>query len=110
LGGVTLLEVSTRRESRFESGRVFSMEELGPCRMPEPGEGIAEEVWSRALAAEQERRRIPEPSAEVLELVRQREAARAQRDWATGDRLRERIKELGWQVRDTPNGPELAPL
>jgi cysteinyl-tRNA synthetase len=44
---------------------------------------------------------------EVAELARQREAARKARDFATADALRKRLTELGWEVRDTPRGPEL---
>jgi cysteinyl-tRNA synthetase len=45
--------------------------------------------------------------AEVLALVREREAARSARDWGRSDQLREQIKALGFEVRDTPHGTEL---
>jgi cysteinyl-tRNA synthetase len=44
---------------------------------------------------------------EVLELVEQREAARARRDWAEADRIRDELRTRGWEVRDGPDGPEL---
>jgi cysteinyl-tRNA synthetase len=47
---------------------------------------------------------------EVLELVEQREAARARRDWAEADRIRDELRSRGWEVRDGPDGPELHPL
>jgi cysteinyl-tRNA synthetase len=50
-----------------------------------------------------------EPPAKVLELLGQREQARGARDFAEADRLRERIRELGWEVRDGPTGAELVP-
>jgi cysteinyl-tRNA synthetase len=40
--------------------------------------------------------------------VEQRRVARVRRDWASADAIRDEITRLGWQVRDTPNGPELA--
>jgi cysteinyl-tRNA synthetase len=47
---------------------------------------------------------------QVLELVKAREDAREARDWAEADRLRDQVRELGWEVRDGPDGPEvLAP-
>ena len=46
-------------------------------------------------------------SDEALELVRQRDEARVARDWKRSDRLRDRLKELGFEVRDTPKGTEL---
>jgi cysteinyl-tRNA synthetase len=48
--------------------------------------------------------------AEALELLSQRERARSERDWARADELRERLRDLGWEVRDSPTGPELLPL
>jgi cysteinyl-tRNA synthetase len=50
---------------------------------------------------------VSEAPAEVIELRGQRERARAGRDFEQADRLREQIRELGWEVRDGPGGPEL---
>jgi cysteinyl-tRNA synthetase len=46
-------------------------------------------------------------SDEALELVRQRDAARAARNWKQSDLLREQLKALGFEVRDTARGTEL---
>jgi cysteinyl-tRNA synthetase len=46
----------------------------------------------------------------VVSLSGQREQARAARDFAAADRLRDKIRESGWEVRDGPGGPELIPL
>jgi len=43
----------------------------------------------------------------VRALLAEREAARAARDFATADARRDEIAALGWEVRDTPSGPEL---
>jgi len=43
----------------------------------------------------------------VTALADQREAARRARDWAEADRLRDELREMGWEVRDGPQGPEL---
>ncbi|MBV9607337.1 MAG: cysteine--tRNA ligase [Solirubrobacterales bacterium] len=48
-----------------------------------------------------------EAPAEVQELLQAREAARAARDYAEADRLRDEIRTHGWEVRDGPDGPEL---
>jgi len=50
-----------------------------------------------------------EAPPEILELSDARERARAARDYAEADRLRERIRARGWEVRDGPDGPELRP-
>src|SRR3984885_14817229 len=47
--------------------------------------------------------------AEVVELSAARERARAARDYAEADRLRDEIRGQGWEVRDGPDGPELLP-
>jgi cysteinyl-tRNA synthetase len=47
---------------------------------------------------------------EAVELSEARERARAARDYGEADRLREQLRELGWEVRDGAGGPELLPL
>ena len=47
---------------------------------------------------------VPE---EVLELVRQRKEARAAKDFALADQLRDKISELGYAVRETREGTEI---
>jgi len=46
---------------------------------------------------------------EVLELVRKREEARTQKDWAQADALRQNVKKLGYIVEDTAEGPRVKP-
>jgi cysteinyl-tRNA synthetase len=46
-------------------------------------------------------------SDEALALVKQRDEARASRNWQASDRLRDQLKALGFEVRDTPRGTEL---
>ncbi|MBA3301744.1 MAG: cysteine--tRNA ligase [Thermoleophilaceae bacterium] len=47
------------------------------------------------------------PDAEAEQLLAEREAARAERDFDRADAARARLAELGWEVRDTPEGPML---
>jgi cysteinyl-tRNA synthetase len=54
-----------------------------------------------------------EAPAEIMVLARARAEARAARDFAESDRLRDRIAAAGWEVRDVhtaPSGFELVPL
>ena len=53
----------------------------------------------------------PEEGAppEAVALAERRADARAAQDWAEADRLRDELRELGWEVRDGPQGPELVP-
>jgi cysteinyl-tRNA synthetase len=48
--------------------------------------------------------------AEVVELADARAAARAKRDFAESDRLRDELRARGWEVRDGPGGQELIPI
>ncbi|MHB8532284.1 MAG: cysteine--tRNA ligase [Solirubrobacteraceae bacterium] len=51
-----------------------------------------------------------EAPEEVRALAEQRERARAEKDFAGADELRERIAALGWEVRDSAQGFALLPL
>ena len=41
---------------------------------------------------------------EIEELVKKRDEARANKDWATSDKLRGQLKEMGITIQDTPQG------
>jgi cysteinyl-tRNA synthetase len=47
------------------------------------------------------------PDAAAEALLAERERARAEKDFEHADRIRERLGELGWEVRDTPTGVTL---
>ncbi|MCQ1536087.1 cysteine--tRNA ligase [Methanosarcina sp. KYL-1] len=47
---------------------------------------------------------VPE---EVMKLVEEREAARQKKDWSTSDSIRDQIKDLGYIVQDTKEGPNV---
>ncbi len=55
----------------------------------------------------------PDKGAETDEraqkLMEERERARAERDFARADELRDQLAELGWEVRDSAEGPSLVP-
>jgi cysteinyl-tRNA synthetase len=44
--------------------------------------------------------------AEVAQLARERESARRKRNWKRSDELRDQIFALGWEVRDSKDGPK----
>lgn len=50
---------------------------------------------------------IPE---EILKLAEERALARSRKDWAKSDELRDRIKELGYEIKDTPDGAKITAL
>jgi cysteinyl-tRNA synthetase len=54
----------------------------------------------------------PEPSdvpEDVLSLVEQREEARSEKRWEDGDRLRDQVHDLGFEIEDTRHGPVVRP-
>jgi cysteinyl-tRNA synthetase len=48
-----------------------------------------------------------DPAAAAL--LEAREQARRERDFETADRLRDELRGLGWEIRDSAQGPELIP-
>ncbi len=49
------------------------------------------------------------PGDEALALLEARNAARAAKDWARADEIRDSLAELGWEVRDGAEGARLVP-
>ena len=49
------------------------------------------------------------PPSDVVALAEERQRARARRDFAESDRLRDEIAGRGWEVRDGASGFELYP-
>lgn len=111
-GSVTLLQEGS--EQRLTSGQTFPLSELGPLRLPPPEAGLPAHIWQAVQTTHFQTSLPPAdpsgPSEEVLALLAERQAARVQREWASADALRELIAELGWQVLDTPDGPQLEPI
>jgi cysteinyl-tRNA synthetase len=67
--------------------------------------------WDRVLALDLERsaREGFEPTPEMLDLVAERDAARAERDYERSDELRDRLQAMGLEVMDTPDGTTIRP-
>jgi cysteinyl-tRNA synthetase len=50
-----------------------------------------------------------EAGAEAEALLRKRQEARAAKEFAAADAIRDELLALGWVVRDTPEGAKLVP-
>lgn len=57
------------------------------------------------LLGREKKQEIP---AEIVELAQRRAQARAEKNWALADELRDTLKEKGYQVKDTPQGPKIS--
>jgi len=70
------------------------------------------EDWDRVLQLDITRapaRSDEEAPAEAQQLARQRDAARAAKQWADADALRNQLEEMGWAAEDSPDGTRLRP-
>jgi cysteinyl-tRNA synthetase len=88
------------------------LNELASSRaVPDPEKYSLISSWDRVLGldVEREARERWKPSDEVTGLVGERDAARANKDFATADRVRHRLQELGLEVMDTPEGTRVRP-
>ena len=67
--------------------------------------------WDRVLGLDLEReaREAWEPTAEMQNLVRKRDAARAAKDFARADEMRDRLQSMGLEVMDTSEGTTVRP-
>jgi cysteinyl-tRNA synthetase len=67
--------------------------------------------WDAVLGLDLERdaRERWEPTEEMRSLVVERDAARAAKDYARSDELRERLQAMGLEVMDTPEGTKIRP-
>jgi len=63
---------------------------------------------ARALGLEL-RSEVGDVSDEALQLAAERDDARAAKDWARADALRDQLDGMGYEVTDTPEGTHLRP-
>jgi hypothetical protein len=91
------------------AGVKFPLSELGQFTRPAAiDQGLPPAVWEMVLnAAKAEKNEENVPPAEVLALLEQRKIARAQKDFAASDKLRDQISTLGWTVQDSKEGQKL---
>jgi hypothetical protein len=112
-------------EQSCAAGCSYPIQDLGDYHpLDSPVTGLPENVWRQALAAQEalaaqvaqgvldDTHSTPQPGnlpvpQEVQNLVEERQAARQAKNWVRADQLRDQIANLGWQVKDTSNGPAI---
>jgi hypothetical protein len=119
MGGIHLLRDGQAQE--YPAGSDFPFQALGDYHLlSNPECGLPGEVWLHAQQvadrmAEQavdhslEGESLIEIPPELRQMIEARETARQQHDWERADQLRSDIATLGWEVIDTPNGPQVYP-
>lgn len=98
------------KETHFQAGEKFPFEVLRSCNEPEPlPDALLSQVDGMIESSKKEdgEGQTPEPTGELLDLVKQREDARKRRDWKEADQLRDQVTDQGWKITDTPDGPKL---
>lgn len=113
MAGSGLAEVARIRGGhvhQYQSGESFPLKKLGSFVHPEPSIGLPQEVWEQALNVQKGKDTSLAVPLEVKQLADERQTARQNKDWTKADALRDRIIEMGWQVLDTPEGPQLKPV
>lgn len=105
--GVSSVSVLKQNEMKIHpAGASFSFSDLGAFTLPANEQsGIRAEVWKMLESASQPEEE--KPSERVLALLAQRKEARARKDFAESDRLRDAISALGWAVQDGKEGQKL---
>jgi cysteinyl-tRNA synthetase len=91
-----LFEWVSEANRRLDAG-----ERVGPGRLPEM-------LHSLGLEGLLEEEGGPDPAAE--QLLEEREAARAAKNFEQADRIRDELATMGWEVRDTAEGARLTRL
>lgn len=87
----------------YPAGSKFKLNELGEVKIPDPiQKDIPARVWDMVVNAPP--LEDDKPSDEVIALAEERLAARATKNWAESDRLRDRIAARGWTVQDSKEG------
>src|SRR5206468_767601 len=68
-------------------------------------------TWDDVLALDLDRLTAQawEPTAEMRDLVRRRDEARAAKDFAVADALRDQLTAMGLEVMDSPEGTKIRP-
>jgi len=87
----------------YPTGSKFKLSELGEVKIPNPVEkDIPPHVWEMVVNAAT--LGDENPSDEVTALAEERLAARANKNWAESDRLRDALAALGWVIQDSKEG------
>lgn len=88
----------------IRSVETFQMDLLGDFQLPTHPDPAFHNIWQSADRAKEKQEQIPE---NVLAWMREREKARGNKKWKDADELRAQIENEGWEVEDTPQGPQL---
>ena len=80
------------------------MNETVTARVPDGEKVDLMMSWDQVLGLDLGRlaREVFEPSVEAMALIAERDRARAEKDFARSDEIRDRLQAMGLEVMDTP--------
>jgi hypothetical protein len=119
----TIIQARKNSVHSFESNQTVPMNSILALDYSKIRREFPVSVWQRALDAKRELdltrinafssqpafHDISELPNEIVLLLGEREQARKKEDWQTSDKIRSKIKDLGWEVLDTPEGQKASP-
>jgi head-tail adaptor len=109
-GKDTVHIIQSGKEHIYKSGESIPLHQLGRYSPPRDiNADIRLEVQQRLeniSAAEQKEKNEPLP-ASIIEIMKNRDAARARKDFANSDILRKQAEEAGWRILDTQAGQQI---
>ena len=87
------------------------MNETVTARVPDGEKVDLMMSWDQVLGLDLGRlaREVFEPSVEAMALIAERDRARAEKDFARSDEIRDRLQAMGLEVMDTPEGTKVRP-
>ena len=91
------LSASDRRATALDMDRVLGL------NLANPTEGVLRDAYLQYGTKEV----VKDPPSHVRELTEQREKARQEKDFKRADELRSKIRDAGFDIIDTPNGPKI---
>lgn len=116
----TLSEAAEALDARFRAAvaddlnmpqALVVLNEAASADLPDRERYALLAAWDAVLGLDLERDALGgwEPTEEMRVLVTERDAARTAKDFATADRIRDRLAAMGLEVMDTPEGTKVRP-
>ena len=93
--------MAKKGKAKAKGGRTKS---ATPSALQESKAALEELADVLGIDLEYSEEKIPQ---EIVDLVEERAAAKKEKNFARADEIRDILKEKGYSVKDTPNGPQI---
>jgi hypothetical protein len=106
IGSGRLTMLKAQEEKTISSGESFPLDSMNGWTPPAIPAGVSDEVWQEVLMSRGMKSEGAIPTG-LIQLLHERNRARASNDYALADELRKKIEEEGWEITDTKDGARL---